>query len=132
MKRPLGLLMLLLPLGSQAQGSSTPADRCCESKYATTVLDSLPLEELGREFRRLHGKRCEDCDRFGSDLMDMMHVLGERLNGSNERTVLRVMGRPDAWEDGELIYEWRGGHDHLKFLFDQEGKARSKWYHAYE
>lgn len=113
--------MLLLPLVSQAQGSSTPADRCCESKYASTALCSLPLEELGREFHGLHGRRCEDCDGFGSDLMDVMHVPGERLNGSNERTVLRVMGRPDAREDGELIRDCRGVHDHLKFLFDQEG-----------
>lgn len=132
MKRLLWPLILLLPLGSQAQGSSTPTDRCCESKYASTVLDSLPLEELGREFRRLRGLRCEDCDRFGSDLMNVMHVLGERLNGSDERSVKRVMGRPDEREDGALIYEWRGGHDQLEFHFDREGKARSQWYHAYE
>jgi hypothetical protein len=127
-------LVLAWPLFGYGQVGTDPSTRssCCTSRYSHAQLDSLSLDDLGREYRRLRSRRCADCDRYGSDLMRVMILLGERSNGVNERTIRSVMGRPDERQDGRLIYDWRSGHDHLEFTFGEDGKAQSRWYHAYE
>jgi hypothetical protein len=105
---------------------------CCISTYSVSQFDSLNLEQLGAEYKRLKSLNCQYCSRFRSHYMLVMEQLGTKLNGESRKAIKRVMGKPDERERNKLIYQWRGGHDYLYFTFNHGSAGKSNWYYAYE
>lgn len=104
---------------------------CCKSKYTEKQWDTLDINKLRAEYKRLKRARCEECDAFGSDYHAIMEVLGKELAGKTKKQVAKIMGPPDFRKEGKYIYFWRGWHDYLYFTFPS-GKAVPKWYMALE
>jgi hypothetical protein len=105
---------------------------CCRSVYAGGW-DTMDLNRLGKEYKRLKSLKCSDCDHFSSDLMTVMEVLGKRLDGSRKGRVRKVMGKPDEKEGLRQIYQWRNGHDYLYFTKEHGSRTvKHGWYYAYE
>jgi len=105
---------------------------CCASKYSEEQLDSIDINKLGTEYRRLKHTKCKACDLSGSGYVSVMSVLGERMNGKTADQLIEAMGKPDTVQDGNYIYFWRKWHDdYLYFAFPQH-KAVSGWYYALE
>jgi hypothetical protein len=114
---------------AQSKVPETKMRECCACKYPEEQWYSLDINILGAEYHRLKRKKCEACNSWLSDYGGVMKVLGNKLNGKTEQQVIKIMGKPEAMEDGNYIYFWRGGHDYLYFNFPQ-GKAISQWYYA--
>lgn len=107
-------------------------DKCCRSLYPQEW-DTLDLRLLGKEYQRLKSLECSDCDRFESDLMQVMEVLGKRLDGSRKGRVRNIMGKPDEKEGRQQIYHWRNRHDYLYFTKEKHSRTvKHGWYYAYE
>lgn len=106
--------------------------QCCRSVYAG-AWDTLDMNRLGQEYKRLKSLECSDCQHFSSDLMMVMEVLGERLEGSRKGRVRKIMGKPDEREGRQQIYHWRNRHDYLYFTREKHSRrVKHGWYYAYE
>jgi hypothetical protein len=105
---------------------------CCKSSYSRSQFESLTIEQLGNEFKRIKALRCDDCRIFGCDYQVIMEYLGKRLNGKSRKEIKKIMGNPDLKDGNQWMYFWRGRHDYLIFDFAGNKGAISRWYYAYE
>jgi hypothetical protein len=127
------LLFILVFAGSELLGKVV-ADSisCCKSSYSRSQFESLTIELLGNEFKRIKALRCDDCRIFGCDYQVIMEYLGKRLNGKSRKEIKKIMGNPDLKDGNQWMYFWRGRHDYLIFEFTGNKGAISRWYYAYE
>lgn len=89
-----------------ANGAEHRGRGCCKSRYQRDSYATRSTEALGREYQRLQRKRCEACTENGSDLVDIMRVLANRLNGTRREDIERIMGKPDRVREGTFVYYW--------------------------
>lgn len=136
------------------QRSTQAMQRLLGQVFGSTTLG---LQELSSQYQQLRsiqghfqgGTWQDRIDRWAGQKHQVMTELGEALGraGTPESEVLRWMGQPDeraspgslSWaavrpEQGEqlLIYCWRGHHDFLYFLCQQDRVVRSGWWMAGE
>lgn len=135
--RPVGLLLGMLGLGACVRPlASTPASpeaaACCQSRYPAAAFKQYTTQQLGQEYQRLRGIKCQACSYYGGDFHQLMKELGTRLNGQPRATVRRIMGPPDATPNNTLVYYWRYTHDYLRFRPGAQGTVVSSWYLALE
>jgi hypothetical protein len=133
------LLMLLSSFVDWGQG-------CCDMQPESIV----SIERLSVEYQRLKKNPDRDCcNNYGSGLMDVMEILSDSIAvGSSEKRIIEIMGQPDMFADknhpiehhfiqpaeGELIlvYHWRGMHDFLYFVIQDNYLVLKNWYYAWE
>lgn len=118
--------------------------KSCQGKYPED-LSATSDSKLSKAFLKLKKGKNADCNRFNSDLHRIMNALGERLgkNGTHVNKVFELMGHPDSYID-ELgvasvkesqtiwIYHWRGWHDWLYFIVQDNLVVKADWWLAYE
>ena len=120
--------------------SATPVDPAVEATATTEVVElAKKFQDLRKEKGHFSGGDWNDAlDSYGGQLHTTMVALGELLGQpAYARTdIVRLMGEPDAVRSQKgkehLIYFWRGWHDYLYFVCQDDVIQEAKWYFAYE
>ena len=93
---------------------------------------------MGREYQELRkqkghfngGEWNAALDRWNGRKHQVMCELGTRLDKGSTRTLLELMGEPDAREGPNWLYYWRGRHDYLFFECREDQVLKSDWWMA--
>ncbi|MBN9416303.1 MAG: hypothetical protein J0I12_12745 [Candidatus Eremiobacteraeota bacterium] len=102
--------------------------------------EPAPLYDLGQEYQEFRKQRGHfsggdwnaALDRWDGRKHQVMVELGERLGEGSTRTLLEIMGEPDAREGSNWLYYWRGRHDYLFFHCLGEKVLKAEWWMAGE
>jgi hypothetical protein len=148
------ILILLLwgNLGAVAVKASPATD--CPIETLTTEFKNL---RLVRGHLSGGGEWNDDVDHWNGRKHQVMNLLGDCLGTGKYRKsdIIELMGKPDAIAtkgdiyfsfivndtlrtrsladtDEFLIYYWRGGHDFLYFVCQEENAVKSGWWFAGE
>jgi len=123
--------------------SQSEEDSCCLSRFRGQDFEKVDLKELCNDFRRLAAQTDLCCEGWDSDLHHIMTWLGNHFGkeGTPINQIIRYMGMPDGTEselenamisldDNEkaLVYFWRGYHDFLYFVYENEKVKYAKWF----
>jgi hypothetical protein len=125
---------------------SVNAQNCCEFKF----VEGESIEQLSIEYKQLKNSEDKDCCRnYGSGLMNIMEILSDSIDlNTNEEQIIQIMGLPDTYASNQhpiehhftqlgkhdkfLIYYWRGMHDFLYFVLENNQLISKHWYYALE
>jgi hypothetical protein len=126
---------------------SNNTETCCISNLRETGIKNASLDSLSIEFKRLKLTTDKCCEKWNSDMHQIMSALKEILGkeGTSIKKITHYMGKPDGNErtiqpglvktkKGEkiLVYQWRGYHDFVYFVYSQNTVKFSGWYNAWE
>lgn len=129
------LLMVAFVLAGtlRSPAQTKPVD-CCVSQYAGTELDTLAINNLGKEFLRLKKlqKNCKTCGNWRSDFMAVMEALSRRTIGMDSTNFIKLMGPPDEVDKGKLYYYFRQRHDFYIYSFNNSKVTGSFMWRAGE
>jgi len=128
------LVLTLLVAGALRTSAQTKTIDCCVSQYAGAELDTLALNNLGKEFLRLKKlqKNCKTCGNWRSDYMAVMEALSRRTIGLDSASFIKLMGPPDEVEKGKLYYYFRQRNDFYIYSFGKGKVAGSFMWRAGE
>ncbi len=118
-------------------------DSCCLSRFRGKDFDKVEIYELGKDFKKLstQGNLC--CDVWNSDLHKIMIWLEKKFGkeGTEISQIIKYMGMPNGTdlellnvgielEENEkaLVYFWRGYHDFLFFVYEDNKVKYVEWY----
>lgn len=96
---------------------------------------------LGEEYQELRkqkghftggGEWNEAVDHWKGRKHEVMAELGLLLNHGKTSELLAIMGEPDARQDDQWVYYWRGRHDYLFFKVKGSQIVHSDWWMAGE
>ena len=104
---------------------------------------TVEISELCNEYHRLSVIADSCCNKWNSDLHMIMLHLGEFFGkkGTPVKDIIKLVGVPNATEkeleyspvklgDNEklLVYFWRGYHDFLYFVYENDKVKYSDWF----
>jgi hypothetical protein len=125
---------------------SANAQNCCTFELAK----GENIKEISKKYKKLRKHKNQDCCKnYGSGLMTSMGVLKDSINlATTENNIIKIMGPPDAYATQKkpieyhfaelkknqkvLIYHWRGMHDFLYFVLEDNHLVNKDWYFAFE
>jgi hypothetical protein len=125
---------------------SVHAQNCCTFELAK----GASVKQISKKYKQLKKLQNQDCCKnYGSGLMTVMGVLKDRIHlRTTENRIIEIMGQPDMYATKEhpveyqftkleknqkvLIYHWRGMHDFLYFVLQDNHLITKNWYFALE
>ncbi len=118
-------------------------DSCCLSRFRGKDFDKVEIYELTKDFKRLSAQGNLCCDVWNSDLQQIMIWLEKKFGkeGTEISQIIKYMGMPNgtdvellnvgielAGDEKALVYFWRGYHDFLYFVYEDNKVKYSEWY----
>ena len=118
-------------------------DSCCLSRFRGQNFDNVEILELTRDFLRLSAQDDLCCDAVNSDLYKIMCWFEKKfgVEGINISLIIKHMGMPGGTEkellfaeieleekEKALVYFWRGYHDFLYFVYEDNKVKYAKWF----
>ena len=118
-------------------------DSCCLSRFMGQNFDKIELFELTKDFKRLSAQGDLCCDVWNSDLHQIMNWFEKKfcVEGTKISQIIKYMGMPNGTEkellnaaieldenEKALVYFWRGYHDFLYFVYENNKVKHAKWF----
>lgn len=117
-------------------------DSCCMSRFRGKDFEKVDTYELGKDFKILAAKGDLCCDVWNSDLHKIMLWFEKKFGnkGVEINQIIKYMGMPNGTEvelerfveldesEKALIYFWRGYHDFLYFVYEDNKVKYAKWF----
>lgn len=117
----------------------------CRNQFSKDSISTVSLKTLGDAYQEM--KKIDDpCIRkWNSDMHWITAELGKRLGkpGTTRTEIIKWMGIPDyegnhievlkiADHTTIMVYHWRGWHDWLYFILEDDRVQYFDWWMAYE
>jgi hypothetical protein len=118
-------------------------DSCCLSRFRGKDFDKVEIYELAKDFKKLSAQENLCCDVWNSDLHQIMIWLEKKFGkeGTKISQIIKYMGMPNGTDvellnvgielEGDekaLMYFWRGYHDFLYFVYEDNKVKYAEWY----
>ncbi len=118
-------------------------DSCCLCRFRGQNFDEVAIFELTKDFKQLSAQDDLCCEAVNSDLYKLMCWFEKELGieGTAINQIIKHMGMPNGTEkellnvdveleenEKALVYFWRGYHDFLYFVYENNKTKYSKWY----